>query len=164
MKKTLLAILCAAAMFSCGDGKNKQNDPKCQEGNCTEQQGCNDKCGELKKCIVLDTKSFCEKVADINSAEWKYLGDKPAIVDFYADWCGPCQKQAPILEEIAKKYAGQIYVYKVNTDENPDVANTFVYQGIPTLLFIPMTGDPTINVGLMQQEDVEKVVEEILLK
>ena len=164
MKKTLLAILCVAAMLSCSDGKSKQNDQKCQKGMCTEHQEHKEKCEKNKKCIILDTKSFCEKVADINIAEWKYLGDKPAIVDFYADWCGPCQRQAPILEEVAKKYEGQIYVYKVNTDESQDVASAFVDQGIPTLLFIPMTGEPAINVGLMSQEKVEKAVEDILLK
>lgn len=176
MKKIIVTLLCAAVMISCGGSKEKTNECSGNHAECTHQNddcngnhegcgGCEGHSHEAKAgCIKIDTDGFVKKVADFNQAEWKYLGDKPAIVDFYADWCGPCQKQAPILEEIAKKYDGQIYVYKVNTDENPDVANAFVDQGIPTLLFIPMTGAPTINVGLMSQEDVEKVIEEILLK
>lgn len=155
MKKILLTLMFAAAIISCGGNKNdKENDATCNNINKENDA----------TCINLNTDEFLNRVADFNQEEWKYKGDKPAIVDFYADWCGPCQKQGPILEKIVKKYAGQIYVYKVNTDYNPDVSYAYVKDGIPTLMFIPMTGDPTINVGLMQQEEVEKAVEEILLK
>ena len=152
MRKIFALLACAALMFSCGG--STANNSECNKG-------CDAK--EPAEVVKITSAEFAAKVADINS-EWKYLGDKPAVVDFYADWCGPCQRQAPILEEVAKKYEGQIYVYKVNTDESQDVASAFVDQGIPTLLFIPMTGEPAINVGLMSQEEVEKAVEDILLK
>ena len=96
--------------------------------------------------------------------EWKYLGDKPAVVDFYADWCGPCKAISPILEEIAKEYDGQLYIYKVNVDEAPEVANAFNIVGIPTLLFIPMEGRYTAKAGAMPKEELVNMIKENCFK
>ncbi len=135
------------------------------EGCSGSHEGCEGDNHEAKAgCIKIDTDGFIKKVADFNQAEWKYLGDKPAIVDFYADWCGPCKMIAPTLEEIAKEYDGKLYVYKVNIDDNKAIAEAFKISAIPTLLFIPMQGDPKTEVGMMTKEGLEKIIKENLLK
>lgn len=96
--------------------------------------------------------------------EWVFAGDKPCIVDFYADWCGPCKMLSPRLEKIAKAYGGKINVYKVNIDEEQEIARTFGIQSIPTILLIPMEGQPQAAQGLMQEHELRRVVEEFLLK
>ena len=135
------------------------------EGCSGNHEGCEGHSHEAKAgCIKIDTDGFIKKVADFNQAEWKYLGDKPAIVDFYADWCGPCKMIAPTLEEIAKEYDGKLYVYKVNIDDNKAIAEAFKISAIPTLLFIPMQGEPKTEVGMMTKEGLEKIIKESLLK
>ena len=115
--------------------------------------------------IHLTTAEFKKKVCDYksNPKEWKYLGDKPAIVDFYADWCGPCKAIAPILEELAKEYEGQIYIYKVDTDAEPELAAAFGIKSIPSLLFIPKEGSPQMAMGAMPKANFKKIIDEILL-
>lgn len=134
--------------------------------NCTgNHEGCTKHASEAKTgSIKIDTDTFIKNVADFNNPEWKYLGDKPAIVDFYADWCGPCKQIAPILEEIAKEYDGKLYVYKVNVDENKAIADAFKISAIPTLLFIPMQGEPKTEVGMTTKDNLEKIIKENLLK
>ena len=90
---------------------------------------------------------FLEKVYNFekNPDEWKYEGDKPAIVDFYATWCGPCKMVAPILDELAKEYDGQIVIYKVDTDKETELARAFGIRSIPSILFIPMNGKPEMH-------------------
>ena len=90
------------------------------------------------------------------------MGDKPAIVDFYADWCGPCKAIAPHLEEIAKEYEGKLYVYKINIDNDPEIADAFKIVGIPTLLFIPVEGEYSVQIGNTSKEELLKKVAEIL--
>ena len=87
--------------------------------------------------ITLTKAEFIKKVGDINGKEFKYKGNKPAIVDFYADWCGPCRKLSPILEEIAAEQKGKVYIYKVNTDKDPEIARAFGIRALPTLIFFP---------------------------
>ena len=129
----------------------KNCDKKCDKQECTEQTA---------GCIHLDTEGFTNKVADLSQPEWKYLGDKPAVVDFYADWCGPCKEISPILDEIAKEYAGELYIYKINVDNAPYIADAFNIQTIPTLLFIPMEGRYKVQTGRMSKEElVEKIKE-----
>ena len=99
-----------------------------------------------------------------HSKEWKYLGDKPAIVDFYADWCGPCKMVAPILEELSKEYAGKIYIYKVNVDKEPELARDFGIQSIPTIWFVPMKGEPQVNMGALSKEQLKGYIDKVLLK
>jgi thioredoxin 1 len=95
--------------------------------------------------------------------EWKYLGNKPCIIDFYADWCGPCRMMAPRLEEIAKDYAGKLVVYKVDTDKEQELSSSLGIQSLPTLLFVPQTGKPQASVGLIPKEDLVKAIQEVLL-
>ena len=93
--------------------------------------------------IHLNKESFAARVSDVlESGQWKYLGDKPAIIDFFATWCGPCQALAPTLDAAAERFADQIYVYKVDVDEEPELASLFNIRSIPTLLFVPMQGKP----------------------
>ncbi len=117
------------------------------------------------KTIQLTKGEFLRRVADYetNPSEWKYLGDKPAIVDFYADWCGPCKMVAPILEELAAEYGDSIYIYKINTEEEPELSAGFGIRSIPSLLFIPMNESPQMAMGAMSKADFKRAIEEVLL-
>ena len=95
--------------------------------------------------------------------EWKYEGNKPAIIDFYADWCAPCRQLSPLVEEIAKEYSGKIDVFKVDTDKERNLAQKLGITGLPTLLFIPATGKPQITMGALPKESLVKAINEILL-
>lgn len=122
---------------------------------------------DKKKEIVHLTKAdFLKKVVDYetNSKEWKYLGDKPCIIDFYATWCGPCKRLAPVLEELAQEYGTEIYIYKIDTDKERELAAAFAIQSIPTLLFCPMNEDPQVARGAMSKEELKKIIDEVLLK
>jgi len=111
----------------------------------------------------LTTAAFKEKVFDYEKhEEWKYEGELPAIVDFYADWCAPCRMVAPILEQISKDYEGKLHVYKVNTEEEPELAGAFGIQSIPSLLFIPMEGRPQMAAGALPRDTLDKVIKEVL--
>ena len=111
----------------------------------------------------LDKQAFVEKVFDYeNEKEWKYRGQLPAIVDFYADWCGPCKMIAPILDEVAAEYAGKLQVYKVDTDKEQELAGAFGIQSIPSLLFIPASGQPQMARGAMDRAGFEKAIAEVL--
>ncbi|MCU0236003.1 MAG: thioredoxin [Acidobacteria bacterium] len=111
----------------------------------------------------LDKKAFAEKVFDYeNEKEWKYRGQLPAIVDFYADWCGPCKMVAPILEKISKEYDGKLHVYKIDTDKEQELAGAFGIQSIPSLLFIPQKGEPQMARGALGREAFDKAIADIL--
>lgn len=111
---------------------------------------------------VLNIESFKEKVFDFSANKnWTFKGKRPAIVDFYADWCGPCRALSPILETVSKKYANQVDVYKVNTESTPELAALFGVKGIPSLLFIPMSGEPAMASGVIPEEGFDKAVHEL---
>ena len=111
----------------------------------------------------LDIKSFQQKVFDYESnKEWKFEGQLPALIDFYADWCGPCKMVAPVLEELAEEYKGKIDIYKVDTEEQRELASMFGIQSIPSLLFIPMTGQPAMAQGAMPKESFRKAFSDVL--
>ncbi len=113
--------------------------------------------------IYLDAKSFKEKVFDYeNNTEWKYEGDVPAILDFYADWCGPCRQLSPVLTKIQKEYNGKIQIYKINTDKQRELAATFGIQSLPTIVFVPLKGEPQAALGFRPQNDLETMISEIL--
>ncbi len=112
----------------------------------------------------LTNETFKQKVFNYDvSKEWKYEGNLPAIIDFYADWCGPCRTLSPKVEEIAKEYEGKIVVYKVNTDAEPRLSQSMGIQSLPTLLFIPVKGQPRITMGALPKESLVKVINEVLL-
>ena len=161
--------------MACGGNKaqNKEceecNKQECTQQECTQQECTQQECTQQEctqqtaGCIHLDTEGFTTKVADL-SKEWKYLGDKPAVVDFYADWCGPCKAISPILEEIAKEYDGELYIYKINVDNDPYIADAFNIQAIPTLLFIPMEGRYKVQTGGVSKEELVNMIKENCFK
>ena len=115
--------------------------------------------------VYLTQDEFIKKVFNYKqNTEWKYLGDTPAIIDFYADWCKPCKLVSPIMEELAEKYKGKIIVYKMNVDKERDLANAFQIASIPTLLFIPKNGQPQAAVGVQSKEEYIKIIETVLLQ
>jgi len=114
--------------------------------------------------IVMTNETFKQKVFNYDkNKEWKYDGNLPAIIDFYASWCGPCRQLSPRVEEIAKKYAGKIIVYKVDTDAEQLLAQNMGIQSLPTLLFIPIKGQPHSSLGAVPNETLEKAIHEVLL-
>lgn len=116
--------------------------------------------------MELTKKDFLEKVVNYeqNPNEWKFLGDKPAIIDFYASWCGPCKAFAPVLEEVAEEYKGVIDVYKINTENEEELAAVFNIRSIPTILFIPVNGQPQIVTGAMPKPQLIEAIERVLLQ
>lgn len=118
------------------------------------------------KVIHIGKTEFVEKIYDYekNPDKWIYNGKKPAIVDFYADWCGPCRMLSPTLESLAQKYKDKIIIYKVNTDKERELAAAFGITSLPTLLFIPMDKMPQVAQGALPKEDLEKVINDFLLK
>lgn len=115
--------------------------------------------------VVHITKAdFLKKVYDFekNPDEWKYLGSQPAIVDFYADWCGPCRQLSPVLDELAKEYSGKLTIYKVNMDNERGLATFFGIRSIPTLLFIPMKGKPQRSLGALSKTELKGIIKDVL--
>jgi thioredoxin 1 len=111
----------------------------------------------------LDSEAFKKKVFDWNKhEEWKYEGALPAIVDFYAEWCMPCKMLGPVLEDISGKYEGKMSVFKVDIDKEPEIAGIFGVQSVPSLLFIPTEGKPSMALGALPKPQLEKAIGEVL--
>jgi thioredoxin len=157
MNKLIFAGFMLVTLLTACAGNSKDNQKENKQQIKTDNK---------MEPIHLTKAEFLSKVANFetNPTEWKYLGDKPCIIDFYATWCGPCKMVAPILEELAKEYDGQIYIYKVDVDAEPAIAAAFGVQSIPTILFSPMTGTPQMSQGAMPKESFQKMITEVLLK
>ena len=138
----VLMSISIGTMAACGNGSARQ-----KKASATE----------------LSSKDFNLKVYDLEAEGLKYLGDKPAIIDFNATWCGPCRRIAPILDELAQEYDGQIVIYKVDVDASPDLAQAFGIRSIPAVLFIPLKGESKMTVGGRSKEDFKKQIDTILL-
>ena len=111
----------------------------------------------------LTRETFATKVFDFEKgADWKFAGTAPAIIDFWAEWCGPCKMLSPVLEQIAREYDGKLNVYKVNTDEETEIASAFGIQSIPSLLWIPLDGRPQMSVGALPKAGLLKLVKDVL--
>jgi thioredoxin 1 len=111
---------------------------------------------------LLNATTFKQKVFDFDvNKQWKFAGTVPTIVDFYAEWCGPCKMQTPILEEIAKEYAGKVQIFKVNTQLNPELSSLFSIRGIPALLFIPPEGKPSLSSGFMPKQALKNAIQDL---
>ena len=153
MKKLLVTAACILTFAAGADGQ-------------TDNKNDNTKQTNTMKTIALTKADFLKKVADYekNPEEWIYLGDKPAIIDFYASWCGPCKMVAPILEELAAEYEGEIYVYKVNTEQEQELAALFNIRSIPSFLFIPMNDKPQMAMGAMPKSSFKEAIDGVLLK
>jgi len=120
----------------------------------------------LKNTIMLEhltSETFKQKVFNYETnKEWKFEGDKPCVIDFYADWCSPCKMVAPILEELGKEYESKINIYKVDTEDQQEIASAFGIRSIPSILFIPKQGQPQMSAGAMPKESFVKAFDEIL--
>ncbi len=115
--------------------------------------------------IHLTAEEFRENVFDYTKdEEWKYKGSLPAIIDFYADWCGPCKAVAPVLEELSNQYEGKLIIYKLDTDKEMELSSLFGIQSIPTFLFIPKEGAPMMQKGAFPKNVFQQVIEERLLQ
>jgi len=159
MKKTVIIALISILGLSACNAKPKT------ESNTTD----NTKTETVKKENTMNTVKltkdlFLEKVAnyEANPNEWKYLGDVPCIIDFYADWCGPCKAVAPILEELAAEYGDKLVIYKVDTEVEQELAAAFGVRSIPTLLFCPMEGAPQVARGALPKESFKEAIKEVL--
>ena len=114
--------------------------------------------------LHLTKEDFQLKVFDFEKEqEWKYAGELPAIIDFYADWCGPCKAIAPVLEELSTEFEGKLLIYKIDTEKEQELSGMFGIQSIPTLLFIPLNGNPIIQQGALPKNTLKQLIEERLL-
>lgn len=122
--------------------------------------------GASAQVVKEITKSeFTKKVADLEkNKDWKFLGNKPTIIDFYATWCGPCKRLSPIMEQLAKEYNGKVQFYKVDVDKERELATMFGIQSIPSILFIPKKGKPIMAQGALPKAELKKTIDSNLLK
>lgn len=150
--KTLLAFLVLFIVAACSGSQTKKNNQLTKEDQNME-------------VMSLNKADFLQKVYNYETSpkEWKFEGSRPAIIDFYATWCGPCKMMSPILDEVSKEYSGQIDVYKIDVDQEEELAAAFGIRSIPTLLFIPMNEQPRILQGAMAKDQLKKTINEVLL-
>lgn len=111
----------------------------------------------------LNEGTFKEKIFDYkNNKDWKFEGDLPAVIDFYADWCGPCKMVAPIMDELAKEFAGKVNFYKIDTEKEQELAGMFGVSSIPSLLFVPVNDKPQMAVGALPKAGMKKAIADVL--
>lgn len=164
MKIKLLTVALASTFVLTACTNSGNSRLSAQTNNKKQETKLNKK--NMAKTIQLTKEDFLTKVANYekNPEKWEYLGDKPAIIDFYADWCGPCKMVAPILEELAAEYDGEIYIYKVDTEAEQELAAAFGIRSIPSLLFVPMGEAPQMAQGALPKDAFKQAIDEVLLK
>ena len=112
----------------------------------------------------LTKETFKEKVFDFETnKEWKFIGKNPCIIDFYADWCGPCKMVAPVMEELSEDYKGKVDIYKVDTEDQQELSAMFGIKSIPSILFIPLEGQPQMVMGALPKDSFVEIINEVLL-
>ncbi|MBO5080941.1 MAG: thioredoxin [Bacteroidaceae bacterium] len=148
MKRILASLIVLFALFTTSCAQNPKEEKK-----------------ETASVIQMDKQMFLDKVFDYTTGatEWKFQGDKPAVIDFYATWCGPCRMVAPILKDLAKEYGDSIVIYKVDTDKEKELSMAMGIQSLPTIVFIPKTGQPQIIVGAADKATFRRAIDEVLL-
>lgn len=158
MKQIILSLLFVIGVTVSGCSENSKKPANDSTGS--------QKNSEVGQVIQMDKAMFIERVFnyEANPEKWTYLGDKPCIIDFYADWCGPCKKVAPIMSEFAEEYKDQIVVYKVDTDKQKELAQVFGIRSIPSILFCPTEGQPTMTMGALPKGEFQKIINDVLLK
>ena len=154
MKKLLAIItLTAVTTAGCATGNGKNKDKIAE--NHSVSVSLEEKSGGT---VLISKDDFLKEVWNYQESpeEWKFLGDKPVVIDFYADWCGPCRIASPILEEVSQEFAGKIDVYKIDTQKERELASVFGIQSIPAFLYIPMEGKPVMMAGIGRSEEETK--------
>lgn len=148
MKKFLASFIVLFALLSTSCAQTKTETQK-----------------ENASVIQMNKQMFLDKVFDYTTGatEWKYQGEKPAVIDFYAIWCGPCRMVAPILKDLAKEYGDSIVIYKVDTDKEKELSMAMGIQSLPTIVFIPKTGQPQVIVGAADKATFRRAIGEVLL-
>lgn len=175
----LLAALFTALLTGCGvkDDKQSLNNSTTTQQPINRNNGTNEVKTDTKinnnnetntkgstKMVHLTAAEFKQKVFNYETnKEWMFTGDKPVIIDFYADWCGPCKMVAPVLDELSKEYDGKVQIYKVDTESEQELASVFGIRSIPSILFIPMKGKPQMTMGAIPKDGFVKAINEILL-
>ncbi len=163
MKKIFVTILSALLLVSCGDSKKDKKETK--EDN--KQEVVQDVKVEDNSIVKnIDYKFFIKNIWDLEKYpdSFAYEAKLPCIIDFYADWCGPCKKVAPIMEEIAQEYEGKLLVYKVNVDKDLKLPTIFKISSIPTVFFLPKEGQPLSQVGALSKEEYVSIINRHLIK
>jgi thioredoxin len=165
--KNIMRTLIAPVLFtlllltiSCGNTKTSPDAAVAQVTTETTINTDNDKPVQMNKSMFIANVSDFER----NPDSWAYKGSRPCVIDFYADWCRPCKMVAPLMESFASTYKGKVDIYKVNVDQERELAELFGIRSIPTVLFCPMDGKPQMSQGALSKEDYEKVINEFLLK
>lgn len=156
MKHLFLTLALGVVIFTaCGSQNPEKKSGSTDKASITNSEN---KAAASKSYVQLNKAMFIEKVWDYTKSpnDFKYLGNKPAIIDFYADWCGPCRVASPILEEIGTEYAGKIQVYKIDTDQERELAQVFQITSIPAFLYIPATGKPVMMAGIGRSKEETK--------
>ncbi len=163
MNKRILSLMLVAtlALFGCnssnGNGQTTDGEP------VTTASATGDEAG---KVIQMNKAMFIDKVFNYEESpnSWIFKGDKPCIIDFYADWCGPCKKVAPIMAQLAEEYKDQIVIYKIDTDKERELAQVFGIKSIPSILFCPAEGQPQMTMGALPKAEFENMIKTLLLK
>ena len=180
-KKVCLYAMMALAVMGCSHNNKKQEGSSkglpsrfASESKDTKLSEHTDHAASEKskqsasdgKVHSITASEFRKKIMDYEShpEEWVFAGSRPAVIDFYTTWCGPCKMMTPVVESLAQKYAGKVDFYKVDIDQESELAAVFGIRSIPTFLFIPMKGNPTIQMGAMQKEDFEEIIGKMMGK
>jgi len=173
MKSSIISIIILSVIWlsSCSGTSSNSKTSNAKEASSTneivvEQNTASVAPTDHEGVIQMTKAIFLEKVYDFekNPKKWSYKGDKPCIIDFYADWCRPCKMVAPVMAEFAEKYKGKITVYKVNIDQEKDLAQFFGVHSIPTVFFCPVNADPQMTQGALEKNEFESIITGALLK
>lgn len=163
MKKLMiLAMMATVSLSACSQTKQDNLETANQTASVANTTVVSE---NTSKPVEMNTQMFIDNIVDYkNSKEWDYKGDKPAVIDFYATWCGPCKRLSPILEELASEYNGQINFYKIDVDKEQELAAVFGIQSIPMVLLIPKEGKPYVVQGLRPKAELKQAIDSTLIK
>ena len=162
----LLGFLIPFSILSCSTSVgNEEHDVKNDKQEVSASKDKEDD-ADVTKPEYLTLETFKEKVWDFeeNPQEWVYKGETPCVIDFYADWCKPCKMVAPIMDEMAQKYDGKVKIYKIDTDKERELAGIFRVRSIPSVLFVPSEGKPSMQAGALPRDSYVEIIENELLK